>query len=805
MSNRQSVGGQRAFYIYAAALLLGVLFIQVITSISRLSITFDEDLHIAPGYTLLRTGDLRLIEEHPPLIEAWVGWPLLFSSQVPNPWDVPAWRTGDQRLFVRNEIWWRIPIDSWVIPCRIPVSWLALLLGAFLFRWASDWFGPPAGLFALALLTFDPNILAHATVATVDLGTTCFIFIAMYGLQRFLTRPSTLNLIVAGIALGLALAAKISSLILLPISGGLLLLWMMRTFDRRHRRSDLIAWPLVYLGAAFLTLWASHLFEFGRPPGLSFPVPAPSYWRVFRRVAGHVSGGDWTYLLGETYRGGRWYFFPVVFALKTPLPTFVFLGMALVAAWRRPQRGWRELVLTSLPVSYFVASVFSAINLGYRHLLPILPFLYLFIARLAGSGRPRRAGRPAQGRVSFQWSVILVLLLLWQAVGALRTWPFYLTFFNEITGGPRNGYRYLADSNVDWGQGLKALRAYLEARSWPDVRVSSFTFFIRPELYGVQATPLHPLADAPAVLPARFNPAAGTYVISASTLRGLQLVDPEMYNWFWHREPDDVVANAMLVYQVSERVPRPTWLAQCEVPIIPLSPEAVVDGFGRADLRMLAFDCTQSWIYPDAGESAGWYILHRETVVKEDDFIRQQLTPTRLSFEQKIPRVTPPLTIFEWHPLAMSSPQGERPLWAAPAEWPPAQAMDEGVPLSTPVSLAGPLTFLGYELSREERMNTLITYWQVVDRSDRPFSLMAHLVSGEGRPVAVGDGLGVPWEQLQPGDLLVQRHLLSAPQELSAGSYWLQTGAYWLDTMERWKVGGEGAGDRILLTSVEFP
>jgi len=815
-----------SFTSLVAALLLGVLFAQAMTSIPHLSITFDEDLHISTGYSVLRTGDLRLVEDHPPLIGLWMGWPLLLSPHVPDPWDVPAWEQGDRRLFVRNEIWWSTPIDAWVIPPRIPISWLALLLGAFLFRWASDWFGPRAGLFALAFFVFDPNILAHATLATLDLGVTCFIFIAMYGLQRFLRRPSWPNLGMAGVFLGLALGAKISALILLPISVGLMTLWGLRQGlgrGPRHWREGpgwLVARLPAYLGVAFLTLWAVHLFGFSSPPGFSFPLPAPTYWRSFLRVGRHVARGNPAYLLGEAYLGGRWTYFPVTFALKTPLPTLILvgvaLGTALRTAWPSPRQRWRALILASLPVSYFLLSMVNEINLGYRHLLPILPFLYLFTACLATPRVTRHASCVMRhvSRFTFHVSRITIgALLLWHMIGTLQVWPFHLTFFNEVASGPRNGYRYLADSNVDWGQGLKALRDYLEARSWPDVQLSSFTFFIQPELYGVQATPLPPLADAPAVLPARFNPAPGTYVISASTLRGLQLIDREMYNWFWHREPDDVVANAMLVYHVPEPAPKPTWLAQCSVPVTSLSPEAVAEGFGRADLRLLVFDCTQSWLYPDAGESAGWYVLHRETaladvaVEAENSFIRQRLASARLSFEQKASREIPPVTIFEQGPLAVAPPQGKETLWAASAEWPPAQAMADGVPVHTPAPLDGPLAFLGYEVIQEERALTLITYWQVKDRPDRPFSLMAHVVDAGGRHVAVGDGLGVTWDQLQPGDLLVQRHSLSISPDLPDGPYWLQTGAYWLDTMERWGImaGGAASGDCILLTSLEAP
>jgi hypothetical protein len=799
MSNSQLGGAHRAFYICAAALLLGVLFVQAMTSIPRLSITFDEDLHISTGYSILRTGDLRLVEDHPPLIGLWMSWPLLLSPRVPNPQEVPAWAQGDRRLFVRNELWWSLPIDEWVVPPRIPIAWLALLLGAFLFRWAAELFGPQAGLLALALLAFDPNILAYASLATLDLGAAVFIFIAVYGVYRYLRRPTRAKLVLAGIALGLALSAKISGVIVLPVSAGLMLFGGLK-----YWRKKLAVRLLVYLGVAFLTLWAVHLFGFGPPEGLSFSLPAPTFWHSFLRVGRHAATGNRAYLLGETYQGGRWYYFPIAFALKTPLPALVLLGLALLVTLRSQRRWWRELVLISLPVTYFVVSMVNQINIGYRHLLPVLPFLYLFIARLAGPDV--RINRSTRWKTSLGWAMILAVLFLWQVAGTLRVWPFQITFFNEIAGGPRNGYRYLADSNVDWGQALKELRTCLGNRSWPDVQLSSYVFFIQPELYGIQATPLPPLAGVGPIFPARFNPAPGTYVISASTLRGLKLVEAEMYDWFAQREPDDMVANAMLVYQVTERNPRPTWLAQCTVPVTPLSPEAVVDGFGRDDLRTLAFDCTQSWVYPEAGESAGWYIFHRETMLKDDDFIQRQLGPARLSFEQKTPHETPPLTVFEWNPQAMLPASRDDLIWAAPVEWSPAQAMQEGVPVAAPVSLDGPLAFEGYEIREAGRTITLVTYWLVKKRPDRPFSLMAHLVDAEGRAVVVGDGLGAPGEQLEPGDLLVQRHVLSVPQDIPTGSYWLQTGAYWLDTLSRFPVLAEGqpVGDRLLLSSLDI-
>jgi hypothetical protein len=790
---------KRAYYIIAAALLLVVLFAQVMSSIPRLSITFDEDLHISTGYSILRTGDTRLVEDHPPLIGLWMSWPLLLSPDIPDPEDVPSWPQGDRRLFVRNDLWWDLPIDQWVVPSRIPIAWLTLLLGAFLFRWASEWFGPIAGLFALALLAFDPNILAYGSLASLDLGVAVFIFIAVYSVYRYLRRPSRTKLVLAGIMLGLALSAKISGVIVLPICVGLLILW-----GFKHWKNRLVVRLLAFLGVAFLTLWVVHLFGFGPPEGVSVSLPAPTFWRSFLRVGRHAATGNRAFLLGETYEGGRWYYFPVAFLLKTPLPALVLLVLAVFITLRSRRRWWRELVLVSLPLAYFAISMVNQINIGYRHLLPVLPFLYLSVARLAGPDV--RLGQSKRSKGFYAGAVILILLVVWQVFGTLRVWPFYITFFNEVAGGPQNGYRYLADSNVDWGQGLKALETYLEDQGEPDVQLSSYVFFIQPELYGVQATPLPPVAGVPPLFPRRFNPAPGTYVISASTLRGLKLIEAEMYDWFAQREPDDIVANAMLVYQVSEPDPRPTWLAQCSVPVTPLSPEAVVDGFGLDDLRLLAFDCTQSWVYPEAGESAGWYIVHRDAVSAQDDFIKRQLGPASLSFEQKTPHEVPALTVFEWRPPLEIPTPDTGSVWASPVEWPPAQAMGDGTSVSPPVALDGPLSFVGHDIRQDGRALALNTHWLVKARPERPFSLMAHLVDAEGRPVVVGDGLGVSIDQLEPGDLLVQRHDLSAPEDLPSGTYWLQTGVYWLDDLARLPVlaDEQPVGDRLLLSSIEL-
>jgi len=151
----------------------------------------------------------------------------------------------------------------------------------------------------------------------------------------------------------------------------------------------------------------------------------------------------------------------------------------------------------------------------------------------------------------------------------------------------------------------------------------------------------------------------------------------------------------------------------------------------------------------------------------------------------------------------------------------PRQTVAERPVVTVPLSLEGPLVFLGYRLlDVGAEAVTLETWWEVTERCPepaegacpepaeglRPLSIMAHLVDGEGRAVAVADGLGVPLEVWQVGDVVVQYHDFSLTPDHEGEVYWLQTGVYWLDTLERQEVTGPGpdTGDRILLGEIEL-
>jgi hypothetical protein len=791
-----------------AVMFFCVIFAQAVGSAARTSMTIDEGLHITSGYTILRTGDYRLVEEHPPLVKLLQAVPLLPVPDLAEPTTLPFWEsdiaaTDSVRLVraTQSLIYPYQPIDRLVFAARVPVALLAVLLGAVVFRWATDLWGWPGGLMALFLLAFDPNILAHAAVAGTDLGAACFITLALFALARFLRRPTLRRLILAGITLGLAQGAKLSALLLLPV----VVLLVLLALPRRR-----FLYLLLLLGIGGVVLWGLYGFEIGSVPGVPIPVPAASHYIPWQRLSQHVADGHSAYLMGENSTQGWWTYFPIAFALKTPLPTLALLVAATVALSAGRRRSLLdEASLLLFPLVYAASSLFGGLNIGYRHLLPALPPVFIFVARLAA-----RALHPTphiSRALGYVLRIICGVLLIWLLFGTIRLFPHYLAYFNELAGGPDGGWRYLADSNTDWGQAYKDLARFQQEREIGAVHLSAFIFY-DPAIYGVVYEPLTPMrGDTPAVFPSRFNPPPGDYVISATTLDGIPLTDPEMYDWFRKHAPDARIGHVLFYYHIPPQEPAPSWLVQCTVPVAPLSPAIAAEGFGRDDLRLAYYDCTQGWLYPSGGRSTGWYAFFRgaETDV---DFVRTHRELARLAYEQRLPREVPSFAIDEWLPGPSNNPiEGIQsdPVTVAPSEWLPEQAEREGKRAAPPLSLSGPLKFLGYRLQTETASPgetlELWTYWSVTTVPDHLLSLMGHLLDREGRPVAVADGLGVPVESWAPDDVIVQRHLLEIPPDLLPGFYWLQSGAYAITDLQRLDVLVEGqpVGDRIVLSSVQ--
>ena len=534
----------------------------------------------------------------------------------------------------------------------------------------------------------------------------------------------------------------------------------------------------------------------------SVQVPAASHFLPLLKLQEHIGDGHSAFLMGQNYHDGRWFYFPVAFAIKTPLLTLALLLLtALGLALRRLRSpGLRgEMALLAVPLLYFGVSLTSTLNIGYRHLLPVLPFFFVWVSRWA----------PTIAEVRPVWRWASGAAVAGYAVVSLFLFPWYLAYFNVFAGGVDGGYRYLADSNLDWGQTWKALARYLDKESISEFALSQYTIN-DPRAYGLDYKALPPWPEAPPVLPRRFNPEPGIYAISATTLQGVVVADVEMFDYFRKLEPVERVGHAMFVYEVGERPPA-DWVAQCTNPVVALTPGVLAEGLGRDDLRVAVFDCSQSWLYPPGN---GWYVLarNREPWV----MTLAHVQPGRLAYEQRRSGFVPPFEVVEWFELDPLEGMVSVSAYAAPSDWPPLDAIQHGASLQTPVQVGDALEFLGYvaeDNSVPAGNDTAVqAYWRVLRPPGGPLSLMAHLLGADGVPVAVGDGLGIPVDQWWPGDVIVQRHVLNIAPETPAGEYWLQVGAYTLPDVERLPVyAAESSvpasdtvvGDRLLVGTIE--
>jgi hypothetical protein len=465
-------------------------------------------------------------------------------------------------------------------------------------------------------------------------------------------------------------------------------------------------------------------------------------------VFNHVEAGHPSYFWGELSKKGWWTYFPVTFLIKTPLMTLLMLLIAVGVLIRRRDL-WRVTLFLLIPVgALFAAAIVSKLNIGYRHILPALPFLLVFGSTAVIFLR--------------RWRITQILLglgLAWMIISAVRQHPDHLAYFNEAVGGTGQGYRYLGDSNLDWGQDLKLLVETVTAKGG-EWRVS---FYGVSDLayYGLPEEAVIDLDKAQETFAAA-NPPPGQYAISANHLQG-QIPDEDLFDWFRRRAPSYTLGGSILVYEVAEQA-QGEWVAQCLDPAPLLTAEEAEILLGTKNLRQLVFDCRQSLVLPANG-APGWTIMPQADVWWFQE--KLAIDELQLVYRHDAAAGTPSFDIYYW-PGTNGAPLPEG--WAQNGQ----SAQGEAVALPHAVNETAQL--VGYQIAGDH----WFTLWSVTSAAAAPLSMQAHLYTSLDGPPYVADGLGFSSDQWRAGDWLIQRHLFPGQEH----GLFLETGLYDYQTLE---------------------
>jgi hypothetical protein len=484
MADQKPDALRRMRLVIGVALLLTVMAAELALSARQQSQTIDEAAHIFAGYRYWKNFDFGANPEHPPLVKLVATIPLLrLSLRVPSIPDghfkAVEYQTGHDFLYGNdaNTLLWRT---------RMAAAVFTICLGLTVFLLAYSMWGEVPAFLALTLLVFEPNFLAHGALVTTDVGVTFGFVLGIGSFYFYLKKPSAPRLAGAGLAAGVCLGAKLTGILLFPMLLFLALAELLSLRDPATRKfapglAMRVLWQAASLAGitaiSFVVLWSLYGFRYAaRPSGLNLNPPLAE---LAKRMAHNSSGivlqiAHWhllpqsylygvadissqstlpTFLFGKYYPAGQWFYFPSIFVIKSTLAFLAFCCLAPLGAalWGRQFR--REMLFLVIPPAFYLAvAMSSGVNFGVRHLLPVYPFLMVLVSFAAWNlGRRHRV-----------LAALVAALVVCHMASSVRAFPNYIPYANELWGGPANSHKLLTDSNVDWGQGLKAMKQYID-------------------------------------------------------------------------------------------------------------------------------------------------------------------------------------------------------------------------------------------------------------------------------------------------------------------------------------------------------
>lgn len=479
LASRELVSGflDRHSGLLAIALVL-IASLRIVSTYTVFSHTSDEPAHVACGMEWLDKGVYTWEPQHPPLARiATALGPYLTgirSQGTPHPGIDKMFQAENIKMFQEGaKIFYSGKhYDRTLALARLgilPFFWIGCLA---LYLWGRRYFSRGVAVVAVFLFTFLPPVLAHASVATTDMALTAFMAAAFVAGLIWVEEPTVKGAVWFGISAGLMVLSKFSCLAFFPVIAAFAMagyLVMERPGIGSALRAAKARIPTFGLAIliGFVVIWAGYRFSFGKIPFADFRLPFPELYAGIQQVQMHSAHGHNSYMLGEISQTGFWNFYLVGIAYKTPLAFLALLGIGLALSFGKAPLTRRLWLPLAFSAGTLLVGLFSRINIGIRHVLPVYVGFSLIAAvavmKLLESGRTRK----------WVWG-LLAGWVLWMAASSGLSHPDYLAYFNELAGSePEN---ILVDSDLDWGQDVKRLATRLHEVGATSVAYTGFVW-----------------------------------------------------------------------------------------------------------------------------------------------------------------------------------------------------------------------------------------------------------------------------------------------------------------------------------------
>jgi hypothetical protein len=573
--------------------LLSIMFLESFLAIGHKNLTFDDPTSISIGYYYLTTHDPRMLVIHPPLAYMVGAFPLLFT-EINYPYsfagckDYFPYACSNEFIFNSSNDIGKISFLS-----RMPFIFVSIVMGLFTFLLARKIYGEKAGIFSLLLYVFSPNVLGFSTMVFTDFVVALFILLTIFFLRESLIKMSLANIFLTGLFLGLALTSKFISLFLLPVILILMGLRLHQKFkaenivQRKSRVRLYKKYLLIFFIISIVAFSVMNVVYFFQFDTISNSVPERFTERGFKQLGQNYPEGTFlnelghfviekikfplpsylggisaqifvgssplkrSYLNGELFGGGKWYYFFEELAIRLPIPLIIFfLASFLFYGKLRSKNIMNEFVVLIPLVVFFIIYLPGSFSYHFRYLIPIFPFIFILSGRVVNLKFKRKG----------VFYFILGTLTLWYVLSSLLIFPHYMSYFNEFIGGPDKGHKFILD--YDLGQDLMLLGMYVEENDIDNIQLSYHGTF-DPGYYGIKFEQLPMEFYIPWVqgYAKQFeelqnytedcSEKTGLVAISLANYHNVHLINKSCFNWLYEHEPVERVGYTIFVFNIT--------------------------------------------------------------------------------------------------------------------------------------------------------------------------------------------------------------------------------------------------------------